>query len=103
MSRFYEMFVRVESPRNIEAIKDACDGFWEFPPEDWNSHGEVWHVLAQGNLVAGVTEEQFCKELAERIWEANGGYCKVEVQATYLEDLPKETYTFDEEDFGATR
>ena len=100
MSRFYEMTVRVESPEDIDAIKDACDDFWEFPPDDWDFHGEVWCVSSQGNLVAGVTEEGFCEGLAKTIWAANGGYCKVEIQALYLEDLPRETHTFDEKDFA---
>lgn len=33
------------------------------------------------------------------VWRANGKFCDVSVHATYLEDLPSETYSFDEADF----
>ena len=34
------------------------------------------------------------------IWRANGSFCEVVVNATYLEDLPYETYTLDESDYA---
>jgi hypothetical protein len=33
------------------------------------------------------------------IWRANGGYCEVVVNATYLEDLPYEIHTLDQTDY----
>jgi hypothetical protein len=37
------------------------------------------------------------------IWDANGGFCLVDVRAVYLEELPYESYTYDEDDFKTMR
>ncbi len=33
------------------------------------------------------------------IWKANGAYCEVSVDATYMESLPYETHSLDEDDY----
>jgi hypothetical protein len=40
-----------------------------------------------------------CRSLTKAIWIANGGSCEVEVNATYLEELPHEDYLFGESDY----
>lgn len=98
MSRSYEMYVSVTGfdPKRKDAIEDAACQEWEFP--DWQHYKGEITATGQSNLCGGETEEQFAKRLQKAIVEANGKPCKVEVTATFLEDLPCETYTFDEDD-----
>ena len=53
---------------------------------------------ADGNLTGGTTEDEFARELAQCVWAANKGFCKVEVCMTYLEDSPSEDYVFSIQD-----
>ena len=103
MSRYYNMSVTLNgvNPEHVEAVKEAADLEWDFEIDDWR--GEPPGPLethAYGNLCAGETEEEFAERLAKVIWAANGGYCSVEVVATYLEDLPYETHSLDEDDYA---
>lgn len=101
MSRYYHMNVTLKDVNlaRIEAIKEATELEWDF--EDWfNRDAHCCEASAHGNLCAGETEEEFAERLAKVIWEANGGYCSVEVIATYLEDVPCETYSFDEDAYA---
>ncbi len=102
MSRYYEMTVRIRgaNPDRVAAVKEAAEFEWPFSewyslddpddPRNFTSDG-------QGNLCGGESEEEFAERLVKEIWEANGGYCEVEILATFLENLPYETYTFDED------
>jgi hypothetical protein len=103
MSRYYHMSVTLKgvAPARVEAVKEAADVEWDFEIDDWR--GEPPGPLethAHGSLCAGETEEEFAERLAKVIWAANGGYCSVEVIATYLEDVPCETHSFDEDDYS---
>ena len=49
---------------------------------------------ANTNLAGGITEEEFSRELAHRVWEANQDFCDVSVRMIYLEELPYEDYVF---------
>ena len=104
MSRYYEMAVilRGVNPARVDAIKEAAESCWDF--EDWHPLDPVDHpgdfqAFGYGNLCFGMTEQEFAEDLAKRIWASNGGFCEVDVVATYLEDQPCETYSFDEDDF----
>ena len=99
MSRYYNMHVTIigANPDRFDAVKDAASDEWDF--EDWDEYGGTLEASADDQLCAGVTEEAFAKQLAKAIWTANGGPCEVEVIATYLENLPRETYTFDASDY----
>jgi hypothetical protein len=104
MSRYYEMTVilRGVNPARVDAIKEAAESCWDF--EDWHplhpvDHPGDFQASGYGDLCSGKTEQEFAEDLAKQIWAASGGFCEVEVVATYLEDLPHETYSFDEDDF----
>ena len=104
MSRFYEMHLRVygANPDRVDAIKQAAAEEWPF--EDWYplvhpSDPRSFFSSGQDNLCGGENDNEFATRLARAIWEANGGYCEVEVQATYLENLPCESYSFDEDEY----
>ena len=100
MSRYYSMFVRIAgpAPERIDAVKSAAEAEWPF--EDWILGGEdVLTAVAEDSLCSGETDDEFAQRLAKAVWAANGAFCKVEVHATYLENLPHETYSFDQEDY----
>jgi len=104
MSRYYEMALRVRgaNPDRVDAIQDAAAGEWSF--DDWHPLGDPhdpasFFSRGQDNLCGCAGESEFAEGLARAIWKANGGYCEVEVGATYLEALPYETYGFDKEAF----
>ena len=54
---------------------------------------------AQHSLSGGESEEEFTERLSLAIWRANGKFCDVSVDATFLEDLPYEIHTLDENDY----
>jgi len=100
MSRFYEMSVEVSGhdPAKMAQIQEAAEEEWSF--DDWYDSGENLTASGQGNLSGGETEEEFTERLSLAIWRTNGGFCRVSVDATYLENLPYETYELDESDYA---
>jgi len=105
MSRCYEMSVEISGhdPTRAEDIQAAAEKEWPF--DDWwladgEEPGETMHASAQDNLCGGETEEGFTERLSVAIWRANGSYCHLTVDATYLEALPYETHSLDEADYA---
>lgn len=101
MSRYYEMTVTVSGhdPAKESRIRSAAEEEWPF--EDWREQGEgEMCSSAQDNLCGGLSEEVFAERLSLAIWKANGAYCEVVVKATYLESLPYETHSLDEDDYA---
>jgi hypothetical protein len=102
MSRYYEMSVEITGhrPEKADAIRDAAAGLWEF--SDWCDQDDPLKLAAsaKGNLCGGETEEEFTERLSVAIWRANGAYCDVTVDATYLESLPYETHCLDQADYA---
>ncbi len=99
MSRYYTMAVTITGAARdrVDAVKQAAEAEWTFG--EWFLDGGVLTASADDRLCGGETEEQFAERLAKEIWTANGDYCRVEVHATYLEDLPCETHCPDEDDY----
>ncbi len=99
MSRAYNMGVEISGydASKTTAIKDAAAVQWEF--DDWNECDGTLTAFADGSLGGGETEEQFAERMSVAVWSANGKFCEVSIVATYLEDLPFETYSLDESDF----
>ena len=104
MSRSYNMLVKIHGldPEKLDNVKEAAEDEWDF--HDWQEYdhenGASTSAYADGYLAGGETEDEFAKRLARSIWAANGGYCEVEVVATYLENMPCETYSFDEDEYA---
>jgi len=100
MSRFYQMSVEVSGhdPAKVAQIQEAAEAEWPF--DDWFDSGENLTASGQANLSGGEGEEEFAERLSLTIWRANGGYCRVSVDSTYLENLPYETHELDEEDYA---
>jgi hypothetical protein len=91
-------------PAKKVAIQAAAEQEWPF--DDWWFAGDeddgaaTMHASGQNSLCGGETEEEFTERLSFALWRANGGYCRVSVDATYLENLPYETHELDEADYA---
>jgi hypothetical protein len=80
----------------LQKIKKACRAEWDFEQDDFSVEtvdGDAKSLRTltghgMGSLCGGESEEEFSDRLATAIWKANGAYCEVEVQASYLEDDP---------------
>ena len=109
MSRSYEMTVEIKDYKTnrLKKIIRACREEWNFAPDDFirertnpvAKHYDKVIATAEGNLCGGETEHEFADRLAQAIWKANGGYCHVAVRAMNLENMPYETYLYDEDDY----
>ena len=105
MSRLYDMTVDISGhdTANVSQIQAAAGGEWPF--DDWwlseeDADEPGMQASAQGSLCGGESEEEFVARLSVAIWRANGSYCQVVVDATYLENLPYEIHTLDESDYA---
>ncbi len=96
MSRYYSMALEVHEPKpdRIQAIKQAARSLFPFDLDDFDEKGRYLTALAEGNLCGGESEEQFSLRVAKAIWKANGGFCRVTVEATCLDHIPSETFSF---------
>jgi hypothetical protein len=100
MSRYYEMGIEIlrYDPEKEDQIKKAAENEW--PLSNWWSSGDgTMQASAPDWLCGGESEEQFTERLSVAIWRANGGFCEVVVNATYLEELPYESHTLDQDDY----
>lgn len=99
MSRYYGMGITVTGHKLELAatIREAATEEWPF--EEWQAGDENLTAYAENNLYGGESEEQFTERITLAVWRANGAYCEVTVQATYLESLPYETHHLDEDDY----
>jgi len=99
MSRYYGMNVTISghNPALAEAIQAAAGEEWPF---DWTESDEQLTAYAEDNLCGGESEELFTERLSVAVWRANGAFCDVTVDATYLESLPYETHRLDESDYS---
>lgn len=110
MSRLYGMRFDISGykPEKKIEIQEAINAEWE--TDSWFDDSEIVvngesektdRVFAYGEswLCGGESEEEFSERIAKLVWEINGGYCYIEVSATYMEELPCDTYSFDEERF----
>ena len=104
MSRFYEMSVEVSGHDSAKVAEVQAAAEQEWPFADWwfagDDNAATMHASGQDNLYGGETEEDFAERLSLAIWRANTGYCRVSVDATYLENLPYETHGLDEADYA---
>ena len=99
MSRYYSMSVTITGadPDRFDPIMAAASAEWEF--DDWYSHNGVLTASGDAQLFGGETDQQFAERLTQAIWRANGGPCRVEVTATYLDELPCESYSLGAGDY----
>jgi hypothetical protein len=84
-------------PELVDAIKAAAGQEWEFT--EWHDQEGTLTASAEGSLCGGESEEEFTERLSLAVWKANGEFCEVTVNATYLEDLPYEVHCLDQSDY----
>jgi hypothetical protein len=101
MSRLYSMTVEIagHDPARKGAIQLAATAEWPFE-NDWIDNGDRMQASGDGQLCGGETEEEFTERLSLAVWRANGAFCEVVVDATYMEELPHETHCLDENDYA---
>ena len=94
MSSMYSMNVTIKDYKleNEKAIIKRLKYSWGYDVYTWND--PPYMNLTGTDTLSAKTEAEFAREVAEAAWDENGGYCSVEVIATYLEELPYEMYEF---------
>ena len=100
MSRYYEIKIEITGVNESrkEAIQQACSEEWSFDDDDWQCNdGLIPSVLSMevtglGFLCGGETENDFAQRISKTIWEANGTFCPITVNAFNLDELPYEHY-----------
>ena len=98
MSRLYNMSLEVTGFKMPNAKKIMAAAKKEWPFDDFMFNEDTGRITGSGdaNLCGGESEDEFANRLTRAIFKANGSPCKVVINATYLEDLPFETFEFDE-------
>lgn len=108
MSRLYGMNIEISGfdPEKKNAIMETANEDWPNFSDDWFDSGKVTTNQAptlssygEDDLCGGESEEEFTERISRAIWKANGGFCRVVIRATYLEDLPCEHHELDEDDY----
>jgi len=104
MSMFYRcgVYVKEFDPTRKDKIFEAIQSYWHFEePHLYEStvDDNERAIDAEGEANLGNEEHAFAEKLAILIWKANKNKCKVTVSMTCLEDLPTESYVFDEENY----
>jgi hypothetical protein len=86
------------NPSRSEKIYEAIQGEW-YVDELWGFGEESGTLQLSGDsrLCGGESEEEFADRLSVLIWQANQGFCEVEIIATYLENMPYEKHTRSQE------
>jgi hypothetical protein len=100
VSQLYRCAVNVTGCNNLKmakAVKKAIEEFWCFEdPSVYESSTSNYWIDATGEGNLGGEVKEFAKELAINIWKANQGPCEVSVDTIYMEDLPTDSFVFDE-------
>ena len=101
MSRSYSMSVHISgyNTAKVNDIQEAANEEWSFDDDNWYEYENNMSAVGEGNLYAGEGEEAFASRLTKAIWKANNAFCKVVVNATYLEELPYEQYELDKDQY----
>ena len=102
MSRSYIISVDVHKPdpSRLRDIEVAAEEEWPFGEWYFFESIRLASSYAEGSLCNGETEEEFSARLTKAIWKANGGYCKVIVSATCLDELPAHGYELTKRDYA---
>jgi hypothetical protein len=81
-------------------IANAIKAHWGcFNGSDFNFDDEenTLDVTGEGNISGPI--EDFAKNLAIAIWKVNKNKCEVTVNTVYMEELPTESFHFDESSY----
>lgn len=104
------MYIKIEEVDTLEKevilrIKRALKEKWFHDGldtiDDITSNGEKSTIEGSydGYLCGGESEEEFSLRITKTVWDIAGKFIPVHIAATYLEELPHETYEFDKNDY----
>lgn len=98
MSRYYKMkfVIKDYNKEKEDIIGDTLRKIWKI--EDLTYLNSAIYAEGKSFLTGGQSDEEFANEAVLRIWKA-AGWCRITVYATYLEDLPCESFFFDEDKY----
>jgi len=101
MSAYYRCAVTVEGiqEEKILPIANAIKAFWGcFDGSDIDlSHGKSGNMIqatGEGNISDPIAI--FSQNLAIAVWKANQDKCEVTVDTVYMDELPTDSFHFDE-------
>lgn len=87
MSRNYDCWVEPEKNEDIKGLsKDTLKLMLSYC-------GNI-------TLYGGESEQEYATRIIKKLWEKEGRYINFRIQMTYLEDLPYQDYTFDEDEYS---
>lgn len=104
MSMFYRcgVYVKEFDRTRKDKIFEAIQSYWHFEePHIFESSvdDKERSIDSEGEANLGNEEHVFASNLAVKIWKANKDKCIVTVSMTCLEDLPTESYCFDDSNY----
>ena len=107
MSRYYNMIFAISGfkEEKKDEIVNSINTRWKiednynndyiekvFVEKDIKLPNTFLSMEGRYNLYNGQSEEEFFDEIKEKIWNINEGYCIFVLEATYLEDIPCDSY-----------
>lgn len=99
MSRAYRMMITVNGFdfNRYDDIDEAIRNEWTIS-HTWPEHPTPKDIEVdwQGDcrLCGGESEDEFAVRVTRAIWKANGKICNVTIHATYMEEMPCESFYF---------
>ena len=102
MSRAYQAYIRISNfdPARKRDVIAAARQSWSWDFDGWYSEPNYIDASSDDNLCGGEGEGEFAERVTQDIWAANGAFCSVQIEMTFLENLPCETYELDEDDYA---
>lgn len=87
-----EVVLRIKRALKEEWFHDGLDTI-----DDITANGEKSTIEGSydGYLCGGESEEEFSERISKAVWDIAGKFVPIDIRATYLEELPFQTYKFD--------
>lgn len=103
MSCYYGMFIEVHDVRDDDefSIVDEVVGreWGGCSGDDYVEDEKKFQVYHESNLAGGESPSEFTVRLAHAVWKALGRYVQVNVQVSYIEEVPTDDFGMNEEDY----
>jgi hypothetical protein len=96
------VYVREFDRTRKDKIFEAIQSYWHFEEPhifEYDTDDAERLIDVEGEANLGNEERAFAEKLSILIWKANNNKCKVTVNMTCLEDLPTESYCFDDSNY----
>ena len=105
MSRFYHIWFIVSTEEltgnELESVILVLQGAWDIDSNDGqlSTQAKTYSIGGDSYLTGGETEEAFAMRVIHAVWETVGKFVLMEINATYLENIPSETHFLGEADY----